>query len=359
MMPSIKQFNGLTMSVFTAFGWAGEETAIKYALEQMELFINALHAKLSPAVQNRLEHVGVSPSTQTVYLAASPEAESDIHIAFYARPMSLELQLGITDKKALAKGFKEAKKQPALAHRLITELGADWSLRVQQMEIDEETGEASHYQDLYKDLVVNLDEETAAGVFDKAAYLNGEDKWLTPVYLSRRFPSEQAANMGRAIIDVMSEHVTSLMPILSFLTGRKASKESARKKASARQKAKAAVAEPVIQDSEIDPEEGFTYVAVLKPLHLRRGFVNLTSKHWPFFAVNSRTETRPVTVYYDGIYDKDSAVWRLLPNDQARLVLSPTVHQWLEDHFEANDRVQVTAKKLDGQEIQISLKATG
>jgi len=358
-MPSIKQFNGLTMPVFTAFGWAGEETAIKYALEQMELFINALHAKLPLAVQNRLEHVGVSPDTQTVYLAASPEADSDVHVAFFARPMSLELQLAITDKKALAKGFKEAQKQPALAHRLITELGADWSLRVQQMQIDEETGEESHYQDLYKESVVNLDEETAAGVFDKAAYLNSEDKWLTPVYLSRRFPSEQASNMGRAIVEVMSEHVTSLMPIVSFLTGRKTRKESsARKKASARQTAKAAVPEPVI-DTEIDPEEGFTYVAILKPLHLRRGFVNLTSKHWPFFAINSRTETRPVTVYYDGIYDKDSAVWRLLPNDQARLVLSPTVQQWLEDHFEANDHVQVTAKKLDGQEIQISLKTIG
>jgi len=359
-MASIKQFNGLTMPVFTAFGWAGEEAAIKYALEQMELFINVLHTRLPRAIQNKLGHVGVSIANQAVYLAASPEVESDAHIAFYARPMSLELQLAITDEKVLAKGWKEAQKQPALAHRLITELGADWSLRVQQMQIDEETGEASHYQDLYKDSVVNLDEETAAAVFDKAAYLNGEDKWLTPIYLSRRFPSEQASNMGPAIIDVMSEHVASLMPILSFLTGRKAAKESsARTKASARQKVKAAVPEPVIQESQIDPEEGFTYVSVLKPLHLRRGFVNLTSKHWPFFAVNSRTETRPVTVYYDGIYDKDSAVWRLLPNDQARLVLSPAVHQWLEDHFEANDRVQVTAKKLDGQEIQISLKTTG
>lgn len=359
-MPSIKQFNGLPMPVFTAFGWAGEETAIKFALEQMELFIHALHARLPRSIQSRLGHVGVSAANQAVYLAASPEVESDVHIAFYARPMSLELQLAITDEKALTKGFKEAQKQPALAHRLITELGADWSLRVQQMQIDEETGEVAHYQDLYKDSVVNLDEETAAAVFEKAAYLNGEGKWLIPVYLSRRFPSEQASNMGPAIIDVMSEHVAALIPILSFLTGRKTTKESsARTKGKARQKAKATVPEPALQDSEIDPEEGFTYVSVLKPLHLRRGFVNLTSRHWPFFAVNSRTETRPVTVYYDGIYDKDSAVWRLLPNDQARLVLSPTVHQWLEDHFEANDRVQITAKKLDGQEIQISLRTVG
>ncbi|HEX6386156.1 MAG TPA: hypothetical protein VF177_15910 [Anaerolineae bacterium] len=359
-MPSANQFNGLMMPVFTAFGWAGEETAIKYALEQMELFINALHARLPRATQSKFPHVGVNAVNQAVYLAASPEVEGDIHIAFYARPMSLELQLAITDEKVLAKGLKEAQKQPALAHRLITELGADWTLRVQQMQVDEETGEVSHYQDLFKDSVANLDEEAAVALFDKAAYLNGEDKWVTPIYLSRRFPSEQASNMGRAIVEVMSEHVASLMPLLSFLTGRKTRKEgAARTRASAKAKAKPAAAEVVVEESQIDPEEGFTYVSVLKPLHLRRGFVNLTPRHWPFFAVNSRTETRPVTVYYDGVYDKDSAVWRLLPNDQARLVLSPSVHHWLEDHFEPNDRIQVTAKKLDDQEIQVSLKAVG
>lgn len=357
-MASINQFNGLTMPVFTAFGWAGEETAIKYALEQMELFVRALYNRLPRSVQSKFGHVDISAVNQAVYLSASPDVESDVHIAFYARPMSLELQLVITGEKVLAKSLSEIQKQPALAHRLITELGADWNLRIQQMQVDEETGELSHYQDLFKDSVTNLDEETAAAVFDKAAYLNSEAKWLTPIYVSRRFPSEQASNMGPAIVDVMSEHINSLMPIVSFLGGRKGRKESpARAKTHTKQAVKESVLEPAVPDTQIDPEEGFSYVSVLKPLHLRRGFVNLTPKHWPFFAINSRTETRPVTVYYDGLYDKDSAVWRLLPNDQARLVLSPSVHQWLEDNFEANDRVQVTAKKLDGQEIQISLKA--
>jgi len=46
-MSATNQFTGLPMPVFTAFGWAGEETAIKFALEQLELFIQQLHAGLS------------------------------------------------------------------------------------------------------------------------------------------------------------------------------------------------------------------------------------------------------------------------------------------------------------------------
>jgi hypothetical protein len=63
-----------------------------------------------------------------------------------------------------------------------------------------------------------------------------------------------------------------------------------------------------------------------------------------------------VTIYYDGRYDKKSAVWRLVPDDQARIVLSPAVREWLEDHFEAEDKIQVTAHKLDEKDIQISLQ---
>ena len=35
-MSATNQFNGLTMPVFTAFGWAGEETAIQFALSQLD-----------------------------------------------------------------------------------------------------------------------------------------------------------------------------------------------------------------------------------------------------------------------------------------------------------------------------------
>ena len=99
----------------------------------------------------------------------------------------------------------------------------------------------------------------------------------------------------------------------------------------------------------------FTYVSELKPLHIRRGFINLTENHWPFFSLNARTETRPVIVKYDDKTDKDCAVWRLVPNDQARLMLSTPVHMWLEETFDAEDRIMVAAVKKEENQIHITL----
>jgi hypothetical protein len=356
MINSPKHFTGLGMPVFTAFGWAGEEAAIKFALTQLELFIAALHSSLPRSTQEKLPVYGLSQETQTVYLAANSDVESDGYIAFFARPMTFEIQLNIKDKKVVAKGLKNAEKEPIVGHRLITELGPEWVLRIQQMQVDEESSELSYYQDLFKDSVSNLDEETAANVMSKAAYLNSEEQWVTQLSLSRRFPSEQAAAMGPKIIEVMSGHIIGVMPVFTFLTGGTAQKGGrARPKTKPKLKSIAVQATPPEQP-DIKPKDEFTYVSELKPLHLQRGFVNLTAKHWPFFALNSRTETRPVTVYYDGIYDRGSAVWRLLPNDQARLVLSPAVHLWIEEHFGPNDKIQVTAKKLSDEEIQVSLR---
>ena len=45
-MQPTEEFTGLGMPVFTAFGWAGEETAQKYAYSQLEQFIALLHANL-------------------------------------------------------------------------------------------------------------------------------------------------------------------------------------------------------------------------------------------------------------------------------------------------------------------------
>jgi hypothetical protein len=359
-MASKNQFTGLAMPVFTAFGWAGEETAINYALEQLESFIRSLFASLPRPLQTEFVAAGMSRTNQAAYLATDHEVESDVHILFYARPVSLEMQMAITDKKVLAKGLKLAEAQPAMAHRLITELGADWFLRLQQMQVDDESGEVTHYQDLFKDDVVKLDEETALAILSKAAYLNGEDRWITPFYLSRRFPSEQISAMGPAITQVMSEHLMLLLPTLRFFSGRKSGKRRV-----AKAKVKSTVKVPVagkeemvvVTEVQIDPEEGFRHVAKVKPLHLRRGFINMTPDHWPFFAINSRTETRPVTVYYDGVYDKDSTVWRMLPNDMARLVMSPAVHQWFEDNFVPEDNVQLTVRRLDNEEIQVSLRS--
>lgn len=354
-MDSSTQFTGLAMPVFTAFGWAGEETALKYALSQLELFISSLHQQLPSELKDRFPCYGLSEAGQSVYLAANEDVASNTYISFFARPMSLELQLTFTAKKLLAKGLKQAVADPARWHRLVTELGPDWSLRLQQLERNEETGETTNYQDLFKESVAQFDEDTAVDVMKKAEYLNGEEKWEVALSLNYRLPSEQCAAMGLAILDVIMERIKTLIPLLTFFTGRVFKKTSKRK--GKKRKATAVAAEAkASEEAPVDDSEQFTYVADLKPLHLRRGFVNLLPKHWPFFAINSRTTTRSVTVYYEGIYDKNSAVWRLVTSDQARLVLSPIVHLWLEENFDANDQVKVVARKMDDNEIQISLR---
>ncbi|MEZ4590819.1 MAG: hypothetical protein R3D55_06710 [Chloroflexota bacterium] len=361
-MSSKTPFTGLSMPVFTAFGWAGQETAINYALDQLEQFIHLLHNNLSRQAKGDLPFAGLSRSNQSVFISATEAPEEDLHIAFFARPLSLEMQVAITDTKALARALKNAEAQPVMAHRLITELGAEWSLRLQQVQVDDESGEQAHYQEIFKDSITALLPDVSAEVMSKAAYLNSEEKWVTPFYLSRRYPAEQAAAMGLKISDVLSEQIDALLPLIHFLTGRRAS--SGKRKA----KPKARTVKPMMGgkvDDEavssletiVKPEDSFTHVAKVQPLHLRRGFINLTSSHWPFFAVNSRTETRPVTIYYDGVYDKDSAVWRMLPNDMARIVLSPAVHHWYEDHFNEGDEIQVTVTRLENEEIQVTLRA--
>ena len=353
-MQPTTDFTGLTMPVFTAFGWAGEETAIKFALSQLESFVSELHANLPREIKEKFPFYGLSEEHQAVFISAKEDVFEDIYISFFARPMSLEMQMAIQNKAVLMKAYKQSEKQPAQNHRLITELGPEWTLRIQQLQVDEDSGSADHYQDVFKDSVASLDETASGELFSKAVYLNGDDRWIAPFYLSKRFDSERVAAMGLKIVEVMGEQVATLMPLVDFLTGKAKRKKSSKGKG--KSKKTAVTTDTVSAKDDDDTSEMFSYVAELKPLHLRRGFINLTSKHWPFFQINSRTETRPVTVYYEGIYDKKCNVWRLLPNDQARLMLSPAVHEWLEDYFQAGDKIEVVARKMNGNEIQMSLK---
>jgi hypothetical protein len=96
-------------------------------------------------------------------------------------------------------------------------------------------------------------------------------------------------------------------------------------------------------------------VAELKPLHLRKGFINLTAAHWPFFADSPRINTRPVTLYYSGKYDKTTTVWRLQPEETARIVLGEAVQGWFAKTFDGRTHVKITATKLPKDEIQINL----
>jgi hypothetical protein len=281
------------------------------------------------------------------------------------------VQLGVTDREVLVKGLKQIAKDPVIAHHTITQLDPSWMLRIQQMQVDEENGERTHYQDLYKDSVGNLTADQAAEIFEKAAYLNSEGGWVTPIYLSSRVASERVAAMGSTVLELTGELIATLMPTLRLLTGRRIRKARPAKstKSTSPTGAIRIIGEPkpvpaadddlaaaLAAQPQVDENvEEFTYTTELKPLHIRRGFINLTPAHLPFFAICTRTETRSVTVVFGGRQDKSGSVWRLQPDDQARLMLGAQVHDWLEEHFEADDKIRVTARKIDEDEIRVSL----
>jgi hypothetical protein len=351
-----KQFTGLTMPVFSAFGWSGEETAINFALDQLQMFIDALYYSAPREIQKVFPIHGVDKSAQVAYLATGEEPEKDLYVAFYVRPLNLEMSLILADKAALSKAYRLIKLRNADFFKLLDELGAEWILRIQQMQFDEESGETTHFKDLFKGPAGTLQTEGATEITERADYLNSEDPWVVPIYVSQRIVSEKVAAMGRAVTDKVVEYVAGLIPLAKFLTGQVSKKKS-------KTKSKKIKAKPIkqVEDTTIRQPldsaqlEKFTYVSELKSLHIRRGFINLTSNHWPFFSLTARTETRPVTVNYETQTDEGCAVWRLVPNDQARLVLSTPVHMWLEENFEADDFIQITATKLDAKKISIAL----
>ena len=360
-MQPTEEFTGLGMPVFTAFGWAGEEAAQKYAYSQLEQFIALLHTNLSANLQTEMIYYGLSTEDQSVYLAAAENVEEDAHIAFNARPLSFEIQLALTDKPALNRALKKIKKNPQIFLNMLKDLDPDWEFRIQQVQIDEDSGNQAHYQDLYKDQIAGLNEENVVDIFEKASYLNGDDKWVTPIYLSIRLPADQAAAMQQSIIPVLTERINTLAPIIAVLRGRSAKKVAAAKivtESGVAPKAEQSVPVQVLEQP-IRPlsKEEFTYVSELKPLHAQRGFINMTPEYWPFFAINARTESRPVTVIAGDMRDEDSAVWRLQPNDLARLVLGPQAHRWLDDNFVPGDYVQITATRIGDSEIHIVLDA--
>jgi hypothetical protein len=356
-MPSSNQFNGLQMPVFTAFGWAGEEKAIDFALSQLEIFIEALYYNLHRDIQAQFPYYGLDRNSKNVFLSSNENPEEGVHIVFNARPMSLELSIGLNKKEALVKAYKSLEASAATFYQIVTDLGADWTLHIPQMEYNEENKTASSYQDIFKDSVMKLDLDSTAAHLSRAAFLNNESQWLVPFYLSERINSEKAAAMGTAIVKVMNERLTNLLPLIKMLTGKpRRSKAKAKPASQARPRNTAPIEETTIrQPSESANLERFTFVSQLKPLHIKKGFVNLTPNHWPFFALNARTEIRDVSIKFDDKINKKSSVWRLVPNDQARIVLAPQVQEWMEDNFGSNDRIQVTAIKLNDQDIQITL----
>ena len=55
------------------------------------------------------------------------------------------------------------------------------------------------------------------------------------------------------------------------------------------------------------------------------------------------------------IRDSHSSVWRLQPDDQARIVLGSQVQEWLEENFTGSETIRVVARRLDNDEIRITL----
>ncbi len=344
-----QQFVGLTMPVFTAFGWAGEEQALNFALSQLEEFIASLHASLPRRVQNQLPFFGMNRESQIVYLSADQDPEKEVYVAFVARPLSLELQLAVTDEMAIGRALKAADNTPQRWRELLQSLEGEWTLHLKQMQVDEDSGERTSYQDLFKDTVDKLDAEMAESLSSRAAFLHGEPQWVIPISLSRRFPAEQVAAMGTDVVRVMSEQVRELTPLLEFMTGRvtKAAPKKARKEKAPRAQRR---------EESMDPERQFVYVTSLKPLHIRRGFVNLTPEHWEFFAQSARATTRDVTVKFNDRTDNNSSVWHLASSNMARIVLSDAARYWLQETFDPDDNIQITATKVDDEEIEVILE---
>ncbi len=351
---SNEPFLGLTMPVFAAFGWAGEEQALTFALDQLEQFVQQLHLGMSREAQTIFPHRGLNRENQGVYIAHDLETERGAYITYHARPMALRMAINLHDRMALAKALTAIQANHTEWHDTLHKMGDAWEVRFQQMEYNPETGEAVHYKDLFKDRATALELGDSAELIDRLIYLNGEEKWLGPIELSKRMNSEFVSAMGTGVISEMAKEIAEMMPVLRLLNGgikvgkrKPASKKTTKAKPKAKQTSASAMAQAQV--------DSFSYVTSLKPMHLRKGFINMTEAHWPFFMINSRTETRPVILKFDGNVDTDSSVWRLMPSEKARLVLSDKVHAWLTDNFSADDEVQITATKLPEKKIELEV----
>ncbi|MFK7805104.1 MAG: hypothetical protein AB8G95_25955 [Anaerolineae bacterium] len=355
---SEEQFNGLPMPVFTAFGWDGEEAAITFALSQLELFVNGLYAIISEPARFRLPFHGLNHEARVAWFGINREPELGPYVAFVARPSAFEMRISVTDPAAINRGLRAAEKDPQKWFKMLNDLGPGWYLQIEQRLKEEDAVDFSHYGDLFKDSVTELDFETCHKSTSRAAFLNSEEKWTTPIYVTRRLTADQASGMGRDLIKYMAVEVEKVLDIVGLFSratkGAKSTTTKIKSKGTARKKKSAGrppkVVEPAVPQT-------FSYVAELKGLHIRKGFINLTPGHWPFFAEGKRTETRPITINFEGKSDATSAVWRLQPDDQARLVLGEAAHAWVQMTFSANSKVTVNALKTPEDQIEVMLVA--
>lgn len=341
-------FQGLTMPVFTAFGWAGEDQAMKFALAQLQVFIERLHAHMSTELRTMLPYSGIDRGGQLVYLSHTEDPSDGIHVTFRATPMNLIATLAVTDKKVLGKMFTRLSNTSEDFFKRAKLLDEGWDMRLQQMEIMDDAGtETSHYQDVFKDGIDTLDEESANEVIARGAYLNNDPKWVAPLFFTHRTNAETIAFMRTGVIDHMSTFLQSTVPIIRLLTGMTGKKVVAKKKKTkAKPRAAAAKATSAKALRLTKKLENFTYISELKGLHIRKGFINLTPEHWTFFAKSARANTREVTLKYGEDQIGKATAWRLVSNGQARLVLDDKEAQWMGNTVGINEHIQVEASKV-------------
>ena len=354
-MTTTSPFLGLTMPVFTAFGWAGEAQAVEFALDQLKQFSQGLHEQMPREGQLLMPHSGLDTESQCAYLANSLETSKDMYITYHCSPFAFRKALSLLARPALDRAFKTIQANPKDWMKIVTELGDGWEIRMQQMEFDPETEQATHYKDLFKDKASKLTAEESAELIDRMLYLNGEEKWLAPIYFTKSFSSEFVAAMNTSVTTEMAKEIELIVPLLRMLAGgirRQAAPKKAPKKR-APKKQKKSTSASALSEAQVDE---FTYTSQLKPMHIRKGFVNLTPAHWPFFSLNSRTVVRPIILHYDGHVDEESTMWRLVPDDTARLMLSDKATRWMSDNCQSNDKVQITARKAEEKVIVIDLE---
>ena len=362
-MSAIGEFTGLPMPVFTAFGWSGEEAAIQFALTHLDTFIKTLHSQLSQEAKLELPVFGINQEAQLAYLATHRDPEDGPYLAFSARPNFLEMRLVVTNRLVVHRALRMAEKEPERWYERVKLLGPKWAMQIEQRLIEEESGVESHYSDLYKDSLSQLDFENSKTIMSRAAFLNGEEKWLIPMYFSYRLNSMDASSMNSKLIPHMATAVDEILPIIRTYS-RKQGARSGSKNGSARVVKRSngvtKTTRPTARTKAAEPPappapKTFSHEVDLKPLHLRKGFINLTAYHWEFFADGPRSETRAITLFFEDQVDKESTVWRLQPNNIARIMLSETAHGWFQDKLSPNTRISITATKLSNNEIEVKI----
>jgi len=356
-MANSQQFTGLTMPVLSAFGWTGEEAAMTFALSQLEEFINLLYEELSIDMRRLFPYHGLDREGRRGYFSTQKDPDSGVAIEFSPRPLSLRIGLSALESGAIRQALDEAKADGQRWFELVGALGEGWNLQIQQVRLRRSGEEETETQALYDGPVRELDLQTAVIMASQAALLNDEEQWRTPIRFVRRLEAEKVAALGMEVIRHTQIEVSRLLPLLKLFLG-KLDQEVV-----VGEEEEVVELKPVIEVEETVIENlkaasklsEFVYVADLKALHIKKGFINLTPLHWPFFARTARAATREVSVLFNEEDDDNSSVWRLVDNEQARLVLGQKAQRWMVKQFAPRDRIIVEASKVDGGNIEVRL----